>query len=158
MVEDVGEDRSSEVRGVVLKDNTEDEGSGVHGVGLEVHDERLGVRDVELEVHGMFLEVHDEELEVHDVGLEDSAEELLPGGEVWRDKEGGRDLCLYRADCALCGLSGGGHCEEGGRAGVEVSRACGEAEVCEAALLDGELSHSPTSWVLCRSEPWNDDG
>ena len=69
------EDRSSEVRGVVLKDNAEDEGSGVHDVGLEVHDE-------ELEVHGMFLEVYDEELEVHDVGLEDSAEELLLCGEV----------------------------------------------------------------------------
>ena len=145
------EDRSSEVRGVVLKDNAEDEGSGVHDVGLEVHDE-------ELEVHGMFLEVYDEELEVHDVGLEDSAEELLLCGEVWRDKVGGRDLCLYRADCGLSGLSGGGHCEEGGRAGVEVSPACGEAELSEEALLDGELSHSPTSWARCRSEPWNDDG
>ena len=143
------EDRSSEVRGVVLKDNAVDEGSGVHDVGLEVHDEGLGVHDVELVVHDVELgvhdeelEVHDERLEVHDAGSEDSAEELLLDGGVWRDKEGGRDPCLYRADCGLCG---GGHCEVGGRAEVEVSRACGEDEVCEAALLDGEVSHSPTS-------------
>ena len=91
------------------------------------------------------------------MGLEDSAVELWLGGGVWGGTEEGRGPCLYRADCGLCD-GGGGHCEEGGRAGVEVSRACGEAELSEEALLDGELSHSPTSWALCRSEPWNDDG
>ena len=75
---------------------------------------------------------------------------------MWEDTEGERGPCLYREDCGLCGGDGGGHYEEGGRAELEVSCACGE--LCEADLLDGELSHCPTSWARCRSEPWNDDG
>ena len=63
--------------------------------------------------------------------------------------------CLYRVDCGLCD-GDGGHCEAGGRAELEVS--CAYGEVCEEDLQGDEVSHCPTSWARCRSEPWNDGG